>query len=268
MQSFVEIAGELLEKQTVCRSHKNRREIIDDISKNNNGIQVISFVNAHAISLSQKNKSFFRSLLTSDLLFRDGVGMKILMRQLSMEPGLNMNGTDFIQEILQMTPRNARIALFGTTQSILELSEKKIRGLGFEDIILADGFRPDDEYLSLLKDNPPSVIILGMGMPKQERVSMKISQAAFMKGRNVQIINGGAILDFLSGKVPRAPRQFRKLGIEWLFRLWLEPVRLFPRFKDSVFFVLKVFVLKSKLKKYLRKLRDCKVNKLVTFQLK
>lgn len=260
MQSFVNIAGQLLEKQTVCKTHKNRREMLDDISQNTNGIQVISFVNAHAISLSQKNKSFFRALLESDLLFRDGVGMSILMRRLGMEPGINMNGTDLIQEILHITPQTTSIALFGTTQSILELTEKKIRGLGFEDIILADGFRPDDEYLSLLEENPPSVIILGMGMPKQERVSMKISQAAFMQGRNVQIINGGAILDFLSGKVPRAPRHFQKLGIEWLFRMWLEPMRMLPRFKDSVFFVLKVFILKSKLKRFLRNHTDCQVS--------
>ena len=44
------------------------------------------------------------------------------------------------------------------------------------------------------------------------------------------IICGGAIIDFLGGKIPRAPRWMRRTGLEWAFRLALEPRRLFRRY--------------------------------------
>jgi len=44
------------------------------------------------------------------------------------------------------------------------------------------------------------------------------------------IVCGGAIIDFLGGKMPRAPRWMRRAGLEWAFRLGLEPRRLFRRY--------------------------------------
>jgi len=44
------------------------------------------------------------------------------------------------------------------------------------------------------------------------------------------VVNGGAILDFLAGRFPRAPKWMRTLGLEWLFRLVREPGRLFQRY--------------------------------------
>jgi UDP-N-acetyl-D-mannosaminuronic acid transferase (WecB/TagA/CpsF family) len=47
----------------------------------------------------------------------------------------------------------------------------------------------------------------------------------------------GASLDFVSGRVRRAPRAFQKLGLEWAFRMALEPQRLFPRYARNGVFV-------------------------------
>jgi UDP-N-acetyl-D-mannosaminuronic acid transferase (WecB/TagA/CpsF family) len=44
------------------------------------------------------------------------------------------------------------------------------------------------------------------------------------------IVNGGAILDFMAHRFKRAPRVLRRLGLEWLFRLLLEPARLWRRY--------------------------------------
>ena len=44
------------------------------------------------------------------------------------------------------------------------------------------------------------------------------------------IVCGGAIIDFLGGKTPRAPLWMRQVGLEWVFRLALEPRRLFHRY--------------------------------------
>jgi exopolysaccharide biosynthesis WecB/TagA/CpsF family protein len=65
-----------------------------------------------------------------------------------------------------------------------------------------------------------------MGMPKQEAVAARLANS----GVPCLIVCGGAILDFLGGKVSRAPQWMRRLGCEWVFRLISEPKRLFTRY--------------------------------------
>ena len=64
-------------------------------------------------------------------------------------------------------------------------------------------------------------------MPKQEYLSKHIKDVYTNK---LTIINGGAILDFMTGKIKRAPKFFIKFGLEWLVRLYHEPYRLFKRY--------------------------------------
>ena len=71
------------------------------------------------------------------------------------------------------------------------------------------------------------MVILGMGMPTQELLSAMLARE--LPGP-VLIVNGGAILDFIAGRVRRAPGLMRRLGLEWLFRLLLEPARLWRRY--------------------------------------
>lgn len=259
MTSFVEVAAKLLTKQATCNSESEADKILVEIGQNTKGVRVVSFVNAHAVCRSQNDGDFLNALLSSDILFRDGSGMAMLMRQLNLNPGLNMNGTDLIPKLLRKTPRNTRIALFGTKEPYIGQAAEKIRSMGFEDILMADGFRPDSEYLTLIQQNTPSLIVLGMGMPKQERIATLISKDESVRHKDIQIINGGAILDFMSGQVPRAPNWMRTLGIEWVFRLLREPKRMLPRFKDSVSFALKVKLHKADLEKaylFARKLTE------------
>ena len=51
-------------------------------------------------------------------------------------------------------------------------------------------------------------------------------------------VNIGAGLDFAAGRVRRAPRQLQKLGLEWAYRMWLEPSRLAPRYARNARFLL------------------------------
>jgi len=69
--------------------------------------------------------------------------------------------------------------------------------------------------------------VLGMGMPKQERVA-RLLRAHL--GSPTLIVCGGATLDFLGGRVRRAPVWVRRADLEWLYRLALEPRRLWGRY--------------------------------------
>lgn len=90
-----------------------------------------------------------------------------------------------------------------------------------------NGFQDDARYAEALSNNPAKMVLLAMGMPKQERVAKAIVQQDVSPRL---IVCGGAILDFIAEKVQRAPEIFRKYGMEWAYRLGQEPRRLFKRY--------------------------------------
>jgi exopolysaccharide biosynthesis WecB/TagA/CpsF family protein len=187
---------------------------------------VVSFVNAHAVNVACENPAFLASLLRADLLLRDGLGVQILMRAVDRKPGLNMNGTDLIPRILAAS-RSKPIALYGSTAEAAEGAAAAVRNMGAVSVTHCDGFQTLDCYLERVKADRPRVVVLGMGMPKQELVADAILKAC---AGPILILNGGAILDFMSGRFKRAPVAVRRIGMEWLFRLALEPRRLWRRY--------------------------------------
>ncbi len=187
---------------------------------------IVSFVNAHAANLGWNTPAMLESLLRSDLLLRDGIGVKLGMKAFGREPGLNMNGTDFIPRIARAY-KGRRAALFGTQSPWLDTARQKLEAEGLEVVACREGFDPPETYLELAAETKPELIILAMGMPKQEDIAVRLRERL---SHPVLIVNGGAILDFLGGKVTRAPELMRNTGLEWMYRLYLEPKRLARRY--------------------------------------
>ena len=187
---------------------------------------VVSFVNANAANLVWRNPELFDSLLRSDLLLRDGIGVQFGLMAFGRPSGLNMNGTDLIPQIAgAYTGR--RVALFGTCAPWLDRASEKLEASGVSVVASHHGFDPPQRYLDLAAQTEPDLIILAMGMPKQEIIAARMRDELT---HPVLIVNGGAILDFLGGKVSRAPRFMTNSGTEWLYRLLLEPRRLARRY--------------------------------------
>jgi hypothetical protein len=187
---------------------------------------IVSFVNAHAANLGWNTPSMLESLLRSDLLLRDGIGVKLGLKAFRRPPGLNMNGTDFIPKIARAY-KGRRAALFGTQSPWLDTARQKLEAEGLVVVACHEGFSPPETYLELAAETKPELIILAMGMPKQEDIAVRLRERL---SHPVLIVNGGAILDFLGGKVTRAPGLMRNLGLEWVYRLYLEPKRLAKRY--------------------------------------
>ena len=187
---------------------------------------IVSFVNAHAANLGWKTPGMLESLLNSDLLLRDGIGVKLGLKALGLPCGLNMNGTDLIPKIARRY-KGRRAALFGTRAPWLDHARQKLQAEGLDVVACHDGFSSPETYLELAAATQPALIILAMGMPKQEDIAIRLRARLT---NPVLIVNGGAVLDFLGGKVTRAPKLLRNLGLEWLYRLYLEPQRLAQRY--------------------------------------
>jgi exopolysaccharide biosynthesis WecB/TagA/CpsF family protein len=190
--------------------------------------RVLAFVNAHAMNLVAESEPFYHSLCAADVVVRDGIGVALLMQLLNQTPGQNLNGTDLIPKVLARA-NGLPIALFGTQDPWLSNAAQAVRERLAPDseLVVANGFLGLQEYIRLAARHRPRLIVLGMGMPRQEEVAVALRAAL---GSPCLIVCGGAILDFLGGKVPRAPEWMRRAGLEWAFRLGREPRRLWVRY--------------------------------------
>ena len=206
--------------------------------------QIVSFINAHAFNLAARDASFASALIESDMLLRDGSGMKLLMKTLGREPGPNLNGTDLIPELLsEFIAEKRPIALMGTSEPWLSKAGEAITAQGGTVVLSIDGFQPDAAYAEALKGVSADLVILAMGMPKQEMLAQRLKSVL---EHPCLIVNGGAVLDFIAGKVPRAPVWMRRTGVEWIYRLLREPRRLFTRYiVGNVVFVWRTLRLKA-----------------------
>lgn len=199
-----------------------------DLLARPDGPTVLAFLNAHALNAAAGDARFFQHLLSADHLLRDGSGLSLLLRLLRRSPGANLNGTDLIPRLLRRHD-GARIALLGTREPWLSQARDHIALHLAPQARLdtADGFRPVEDYVRLVAQHRPALVVLAMGMPRQEAVAQALRASASWP---CLVVCGGAILDFLGGRHPRAPRWLQRLGLEWCWRLAREPRRLFRRY--------------------------------------
>lgn len=217
---------ELLEKISVVVTPCDIEKALDYLSSPLDSCVVVSFLNAHSFLEAQRDAELNQCLLESRLLLRDGIGVATLMALAGRTCGKNMNGTDFIPKLIKRF-ENRKVALLGTREPYLTRAAEFLKGRGANIVLSIDGFQPEDAYASKLISTDVELIVLGMGVPKQEKVAAILLKRL---DKPAVIVNGGAILDFVAGRFPWAPILMRKLGLEWFFRLLLEPRRLWRRY--------------------------------------
>lgn len=218
---------EWIDRLTIIRDDNERQRLLDRLS-HCSGPTVLSFINAHAANLAWTDARFHADLLASDVLLRDGVGIELLLKWVGRHPGKNMNGTDLIPELLDRVSRDCRLAIYGTSRHTLSTVNSKLREMGFASASLAHGFHDSGYYIRQARCDQPDVVVLAMGMPKQEQVARLLKQE--LTSTKVLIINGGAVIDFMAGTLSRAPVLIQRLRLEWCYRLCQEPHRLWRRY--------------------------------------
>jgi len=218
---------ELVRCLTLVPAERGEQQLIDRLAQPAQPT-VLAFVNAHAMNSVVDSRPFYEAVRAADLILRDGIGMAILLRLMNLVPGLNLNGTDLIPKLLRRYDGQG-IALFGTQDPYLSRARDALaeRIAPASACVTAHGFLETAEYVRLAAEHRPALIVLGMGMPRQEEVAGVLRAAL---GYPCLIVCGGAIIDFIGGKTSRAPRLVQLVGLEWAFRLAQEPRRLFRRY--------------------------------------
>jgi N-acetylglucosaminyldiphosphoundecaprenol N-acetyl-beta-D-mannosaminyltransferase len=215
----------VINKIDIVHSEAEEDTLLARIARSDHPL-VVSFINQHALNLVWRSPEFAACLLRSDLLLRDGVGMEVCLTVLRRSVGRNMNGTDFIPR-LAAAFTGRRVALFGTAEPWTSRAAKALEKLGCKVVSVMDGFRPDAAYLAEVTQTAPDLVLLSMGNPKQESVAAALVAATT---HPMVILNGGALADFLAQRFERAPVWVRRARSEWIFRLLLEPKRLWRRY--------------------------------------
>lgn len=208
------------------------REVLGVVSdRTNAGARHLCYVNAHSLNLAYRDSSYRDALSRAHLVLNDGIGVDLAARMRGRRFLENLNGSDFTLRLLSLAAEERwRVYLYGGEPGIAGAARdrlcEKIDGL--EIVGVCDGFSPwtAEQIVEDIRAACADVVIVALGQPLQE-----LWLDAHLPGTGCHLgVGVGAFLDFVSGRVTRAPRWMNRLGIEWLFRLGQEPGRLWRRY--------------------------------------
>jgi N-acetylglucosaminyldiphosphoundecaprenol N-acetyl-beta-D-mannosaminyltransferase len=152
-------------------------------------------------------------------------------------------GSDLIFDLCERAARGGyRIFLLGGARGVADEAAEVLRRR-YPDLQIAGTASPPfreisaEEHAALLdqiRAARPDLLFVAFGQPKGE-----FWIARHLQSLGVPVcVQIGASLDFIAGRVRRAPRQLQNLGLEWAYRMWLEPFRLGPRYARNAWFLL------------------------------
>jgi N-acetylglucosaminyldiphosphoundecaprenol N-acetyl-beta-D-mannosaminyltransferase len=175
----------------------------------------------------------------SDLITMDGMGIVWGGRLLGLPAQERVTGIDLFTQLLTVCAREGfRPYLLGATASTLDRAAKRMLDLhpSLRFAGKRDGFFTPEEERAVVDDIRKSgadCLFIGMPTPKKERFL-----AAHRDELSASFIMGvGGSFDIFSGQVRRAPEAMQALGLEWLYRIYQEPGRMWWRYaKTNVVF--------------------------------
>ena len=190
--------------------------------------------NAHCVTLSQTEPWMRALFMKADIAFCDGAGVQVATRVLRGFTPHRTTPPEWIGAVLERLGPKARVFWLGGAPEVASQA-----AAAFEaryDVVTAgvqhgffDAAPGSDESRAIVKrinESRPTVLLLNMGMPRQERWLWDNWQDL----RPMVAVTAGALVDHAAGRVRRPPRWVANLGVEWLVRLVREPRRLWRRY--------------------------------------
>jgi N-acetylglucosaminyldiphosphoundecaprenol N-acetyl-beta-D-mannosaminyltransferase len=227
----VEILGVTVHPYTVDELHREIKALIV-----NNAHELVLNVNVHCLNLAYE-QSWLRDFLNSATInFCDGTGVVLGARILGKEIPQRITYADWTWQLAGFSDANEFTFFFlGAKPGIAEAAAARLQECyrGLKIVGIEHGYfdkspnSPENQaVIRKINDVKPNILLLGFGMPLQERWLMENWDAI---DANIAL-TGGAVFDYISGELRRAPKWVTNHGFEWLGRLVIEPKRLWRRY--------------------------------------
>lgn len=232
----------MLEKINILKLDINRNKL-DEIVESSialvrKGIKhYICVPNSYLTVIANERPEILRIINNSEFTIPDGMPLIWYSKTFKKSLHARISGSDlFYQYCRKMNETKMSCFLFGgRDENVVQKVIRKIKR-DFSNIEIAGYFAPPfleefkgeikEKVLAIINDKKPDVVWVGLSAPKQEKwIYDNIEEL------NIGMACGvGAVFDFYSKSIKRAPKWIQKTGFEWLFRIFVEPKRLFKKY--------------------------------------
>ena len=183
--------------------------------------------NPEIVMEAQHDKELMKILREADLVVPDGIGVVWASRYSEILLTERVAGYDLTQNIFsRIAGKNESVYFFGGAPGVASTAARQMKKVypGLKIVGGHNGYFDAEEEKKIIADIKrlsPSILLVGLGAPKQEKWIYEHLEEV---GAKVAIGVGGSF-DVMAGNVKRAPKLFRKLGLEWFYRLITQPTR-------------------------------------------
>jgi N-acetylglucosaminyldiphosphoundecaprenol N-acetyl-beta-D-mannosaminyltransferase len=188
----------------------------------------------HGVMEGHDVEEFQKISNAADLVTPDGMPLVWVLRRLGLKDQSRVYGPDLTLSVLQGAEQaGIAVGLYGGTGEVLDALQRIYRRR-FPRLQIAYTYSPpfraltreeDDEIVQAINASGTRILLVGLGCPKQERWV-----SAHRNRVRAVMLAVGAAFDFHAGRVRQAPRWMQRVGLEWLFRLLMDPRRLWRRY--------------------------------------
>lgn len=201
----------------------------------NRARQYVSVCTTHTVMECQRDEAMCRAVNGAGLATPDGMPLVWLGKWKSRIQVSRVYGPDLMLALCQLSiERRYSHYFYGGAAGVPELLAERLQ-YRFPGLKIAGTYSPPFRPLTAAEDTrlveqinqaTPDIVWVGLGTPKQD-----LWMAAHRAQLTAPVLIGvGAAFDFHTGRIPQAPRWMQSTGLEWLFRLWQEPRRLWYRY--------------------------------------
>lgn len=211
-------------------------DLITTYAAHSQGPSYVVTPNAQHLVLLESDRHFREIYSQAGLVLPDGFSLLLAARLIGKRLKERVTGVDLFKALCgRAAEMGLSIYLLGGQPGSAALAAQKLKA-AFPKLIVAGtccpalGFENDPEQLSAIalriREAKPQILFVGLGAPKQENWIYEHGLKL-----DVPICMGiGGSFELVSGLVPRAPHWMQRSGLEWLFRLAVEPRRLWKRY--------------------------------------
>jgi len=192
--------------------------------------------NVDHIVLLETDKELAAAYASADLILTDGMPIVWCSKLMGHPVKEKISGSDFLPKLCEMAADKGYSMFFlGAAEGVAEIAAQKLQQK-YQGLKIPACYSPPMNFENnpeemtkieeMIKKVKPDILVVALGCPKQEVLIYKNHSRW-----NVPLSIGvGASLDFVAGRVKRAPKWMSRCGLEWFYRLIKEPRRMFRRY--------------------------------------